>query len=256
MSTLLTMSNEFSWAIASLSSNLSIPAACSVPLQIAVPALSVSHVRPKPKQPEEVFRGRGGNFFASTPSVSARVSAVRATQAGSLRLPRLGAGASQGASVSTRTRPAAAGRHVAQRLGLGIGQIPGKRDQKAQVQRAPRLLPAAAEAVHHAAQAGCPPMLFQNLEKIVPGVGRTRLFGRQWIRMGRLRAAAISSCRISPSRCTSRAARPRGSSPGRSRRRRSPPARPAGRRAWPERRRRSPACCADRRRRWRRAAAA
>ncbi len=107
-----------------------------------------------------------------TPINPAKVWAVRVTNAGSFRLPRSGAGASQGASVSTST--ASSGilrRHVAQRLSLGIGQIPGERNQKTQIERTPRLLPVAAEAVHHAAEAGWPPMVFQNGEKIVPGIG-------------------------------------------------------------------------------------
>ena len=142
--------------------------------------------------------------------------------------------------------------HVAQRLGLGIGQISGKRDQKAQVQRAPRLLPSAAEAVHDAAQSGRPPVRLQNLEEIVPGVGRLRPSA------GNESGSAACAPRQSPAgepapRAARHAARPRGSSPGRSPRRRSPPARPAGCPAWPE-----PVvdlrCCADRRRRWRRAA--
>jgi hypothetical protein len=49
MSTLLTMSNEFSWAMAFLSSN-------PEGLLHAMP-LPVSHVSLKVKQPEEVFRG-------------------------------------------------------------------------------------------------------------------------------------------------------------------------------------------------------
>src|ERR1039458_1379735 len=74
MSTLLTTSNEFSWAMVSLSwcdrsqsAGLNPPA--DRPSECLAPGapLSVSHVRPEAKQPEEVFRGRGGDFFLVNP---------------------------------------------------------------------------------------------------------------------------------------------------------------------------------------------
>jgi hypothetical protein len=81
--------------------------------------LSVSHVCLKVKQPCEVFRGCGGDFFASTPKSPARPRRL-VTQAGSLRLPRLGAGASQGASVSTRM-PSSGMRAATSRSGWALG---------------------------------------------------------------------------------------------------------------------------------------
>jgi hypothetical protein len=143
-------------------------------------------------------------------------------------------------------------RHIPQRLRLGIGQIARKRDQKAQLQRPPRLLPSAAKAVHHAAQPGRPPVLLQNLEKIVPRVRRAVLRPAmdQDGPLPRRRNLQLAN---QPRAAARRAARPRGSSPARSPRRQSPPAPPAGHPAWPEPSRRSPACCADKRPRWRRA---
>ena len=109
---------------------------------------------------------------SETFSSPARAWAVWATKAGSLRWPRCGTGASQGASVSDQDSiQRHAHGHVAQRLRLGVGEIAGKGDQKSHVERAPRLLPAGAETVHNAAQPGFPPMLVKNEKEIVPGVG-------------------------------------------------------------------------------------
>ncbi len=64
-----------------------------------------------------------------------------------------------------------AGGNIAKRLRLGIGEIAGKRNQEAKVQRAASLVPATAKAVHDSAKSSWPPMFLQNLEKIVPCVG-------------------------------------------------------------------------------------
>ena len=64
-----------------------------------------------------------------------------------------------------------AGGHVAQGLGLGIGEIAGERDQKTEVERAAGLLPSAAEAVHDAAQAVGAPVDLEDFKEVVPGVG-------------------------------------------------------------------------------------
>src|SRR5271157_1917748 len=60
---------------------------------------------------------------------------------------------------------------VAERLGLRIGQIAGKGDEKTQVKRAGGLFVVSTEAVHNAAETCGLPMFLQNQEEIVPGVG-------------------------------------------------------------------------------------
>ena len=165
--------------------------------------LSVSHVWPDGKQPKEVSVVAAAISSLVTLSNPARVWAVWTTKAGSLRWPRWGAGASQGASVSTRSHPAATRGHIAERLRLGIGEIAGKRDQESEVERAARLLPSAAEAVHDAAQSGCRANVLRGPRKRSSQASVDSFVPRQWMRMGRLRAAAISSWRMSPLRCTS-----------------------------------------------------
>ena len=108
---------------------------------------------------------------ASTPSSPARTWAVSAHPGRLVALAAIGRRGQPG-GVGFHQHPVQrhAGGHIAQRLGLGIGEISGKGDQKAQVQRAPRLLPSGAEAVHDAAQPGRLPVRFKDFEKIVPGV--------------------------------------------------------------------------------------
>ena len=88
---------------------------------------------------------------------------------------------------------------IAQGLRLGVGEVAGERDEKAEIERAPRLLPTPAETMHYAAKAGRCPVFFQHLKKVVPGVCRA-IFWPAMNQDRRLRAAAILSWQISPSR--------------------------------------------------------
>ncbi len=64
-----------------------------------------------------------------------------------------------------------AGCDIAQGLRLGVGQIPRKRNQKAEIKRTARLFPTSAETVHYAPKSGGSPMLVEHFEQVVPGVG-------------------------------------------------------------------------------------
>ena len=124
------------------------------------------------KQPEKVFRGCGGDFFGCRTLSSPASAGGLGHQGRLVALAAIGRGSEPGrVGFDQDAVEGHAGGHVAERLRLGIGKIAGKGEEEAQVERAPRLLPSAAEAVHDAAQAGWPPMLFENVEKIVPGVG-------------------------------------------------------------------------------------
>ena len=173
------------------------------PAECAGATLSVSHVRLEMKQPEEVFRGCRGDFFRSRrpaarpkprPSAQPRPAHCACRDGRGSQPRRVG--------FNQKLAQRQTGGHVAQRLCLFEGQIASKREQKAQVKRAPRLLLIAAEAVHHAAQSGPAPVRLQNRKQLVPGVGAPSV-GRQWMRMGRFRVAAISNWRMNPARCTS-----------------------------------------------------
>src|SRR5580698_8681503 len=197
MSTLLTMSNEFSCAMTSLSSNLkrllhAMPnALCPIHSQLYrewvgnhnpdrphgqsplhAMSLTVSHVRPQTKQPEKVFRSGSGDFFVCNLKQTGQRMRCAGNKGGFVALAAIGSGG-QPWGVGLHQNPIHwdARGDVAERLGFGISKIPCERYEEAEVERAPRLLPARAEAMHHAAQAGRAPMFFQNQQQIVPGVG-------------------------------------------------------------------------------------
>ena len=108
----------------------------------------------------------------ATSSSSASVRAVCGDQGGLVALAAIGGGREPGrVGFDQDAVERQAGGHVAQGLRLGVGEVAGKGDEEAEVERAPRLLPPAAEAVHDAAQAGVAPVVVQNQEEIVPGVG-------------------------------------------------------------------------------------
>ena len=107
------------------------------------------------KQPEKVFGGRGGDFIRRDVEESGQGPGGLGHQGRLVALAAMRGGSEPG-RVGFHQNPVQwhAGGHVAQRLRLGVGEIAGKGDQKAKVERAPRLLPTAAETVHDAAQAG------------------------------------------------------------------------------------------------------
>src|ERR1700691_108670 len=133
--------------------------------------LSVSHVSPKTKQPAEVFRGGGGDFLVGNLQQTGQGMGGAGHKGGFVALAAVGSG-SQPGSVGLDQNPIQwdSGGNLAQGLGFGIGEIAGKRDEEAQGERAAALLPSATKAVHHAAQAGRPPVGFKDFEEIVPGV--------------------------------------------------------------------------------------
>src|ERR1700691_4150047 len=127
MSTLLTMSNEFSCAICFLSLNLG-------RLLGAMP-LTVSHVRPKTKQPAEVFRGGGGDFLVGNLEQTGQSMGGAGHKGGFVAL----------AAIRSRRQPGGVGLHqnpiqwdacgnLAQRLGLGVGEISGEGDKEAEIE--------------------------------------------------------------------------------------------------------------------------
>ena len=140
---------------------------------------------------------------------------VSTTQAGSLRLPRYGTGARNGASVSTSSRSSGTNaRDLAQRLGLRERHDAGQRDVEPEVERPPRLVERAAEAVHDAAHTAL--AAFRRTANV------SSVASRVWMTTG---SAAIERQRRSAPRTPPagrRAARSRSGSRGRSRRRRRP----------------------------------
>src|ERR1035438_1958813 len=137
MSTLLTMSNEFSCAMAFLSLMFMRGPGTDWPQSpagLAGATVSVSHVSPKTKQPEEVFRGGGGDFFVGNLQQTGKRMGSAGHEGGFVALAALGSG-SQPGSVGLDQNPIQwdAGGHVTKRLGLGIGEISGKGDQEPKV---------------------------------------------------------------------------------------------------------------------------
>ena len=55
--------------------------------------------------------------------------------------------------------------------GLGVGEVSGEGEDEAEIERGASLGEVSGEAVHDAAEAGCGPLLVEDGEKIVPGVG-------------------------------------------------------------------------------------
>src|SRR5581483_903588 len=150
------------------------PSLCSSgPGKTPLYAVPVSHVWGEVKQPVEVFRGRRPDFvFIDFEQLSQ--DARRFCHGGRLIALAAAICGSQPRSVrfhqyAIQRQP---GGYIAQRLSFGIRKIAGKGDEKSQIERPPRFLPSAAEAVHDAAQAGGLPMLFEDLEEMVPGIGR------------------------------------------------------------------------------------
>src|ERR1700691_3086864 len=127
MSTLLTISNEFSCAICFLSSNLE-------RLLDAMP-LSVSHVRAKSKQPEKAFRGGGGDFFIGNPEQTGQGMGGAGNKGGFVTLAAIGSRCQPwGVGLDQNPIQWDAGGHLAQELGLGIGEIAGEGDQEAEIE--------------------------------------------------------------------------------------------------------------------------
>ena len=168
MSTLLTMSNELSWAIIPFLQMPGLLDRSRLAVQLYQFPMSTGRLNNRAK----FLVVAAAISSAETWCSSASVCAVWVTNAGSLRLPRSACRSEPGGvGFDQDAVERHAGRHVAQGLRLGIGKIAGKRDQKTKIERALRLLPTPAETVHYAAKAGGRPVFFEHFEKIVPGVG-------------------------------------------------------------------------------------
>src|SRR5260370_42327769 len=85
---------------------------------------------------------------------------------------------SEEGSVRLDQDPVARGEHrgIANRLGLRIGKVPGKREVKSGGERALSLLDRPREAEQDAAKAGRRPMVGNQYEQVLPGTGRTEFF--------------------------------------------------------------------------------
>ena len=55
--------------------------------------------------------------------------------------------------------------------GLGVSEVSGEGEDEAEVERGAGLTEVSGKAVHDAAEAGCGPLLVEDAEKIIPGIG-------------------------------------------------------------------------------------
>src|ERR1700733_9863397 len=172
MSTLLTMSNELSWAMVFFLS-----AGCDSGRDSHYqfpPSGCCEHYRDlrQLKQPVEVSSRRSGDLFGLPAHGLGQHLRRPHHKGGLVAHAAIGSGREPGSiSFDKDSIERHLGRHIAKILRLGISEIAGERNKKTHVERPPRLLPTGPEAVHDAAQGSSCPMLLENQEEIVPRVG-------------------------------------------------------------------------------------
>src|SRR5579871_927647 len=121
----------------------------------------------------EIRRSSGGNFVASTAQDRSHDFSRLRHPCRLIALAAVGHGRKPGGvSLHEEVIERNFGRNITKRLGLGIGDVAGKRDKEAEIERPPGLLPLTAKAMHDAAQTSVPPVGVERQEEMIPGVGR------------------------------------------------------------------------------------